>query len=774
MRQLRPFVFLLLLTPAISGCARSAGLFSEQNARAHVEMLAGTIGSRPIGTAANARARAYIVDQLRLYGFDVRVQDVDARRAELGRTARVSNIIGTLQGARREAIGLLAHYDSSPHAPGAADDGLGVAVSLEAARVMAARSDRPWTLLVLLTDGEESGLMGAAGLMTDREVTGRLQAYLNIESAGSSGPALLFETGPANAWLVQAWARRAPHPRGGSFGVEIYRRLPNDTDFSILKRRDIPGLNFASVGDSYVYHTARDTPDRLSPRTVRDTGENVVAILEALAKADITRRSAGEPTYFDIGGTVAVSYGAIVALLIACAALLLGAMAWVKVTAASLRIGGAGRWLLTGFWSCAASAVVIAAMIGAVWAFRAGSQVYHPWYAHPDRLMFLLLAIGVTFGWGMSRAGAWLPARAHGLRHPAVVWSLALPLWIALAAAALWLAPAAAYLWTVPLLAAGATLLLAPMTSVAAVRLASLVVLAPAAALWLRETVELFRFMVALFGRLTLVTPVFVYPVLMIGAAIMIVPPFIAAVAPVRPVPRPPLVTVLCLISVVVAAAAAYAAPAYTSQQPLRRYVRALQESGAGGAIWEVASVEPGLDLTTAAPGGWSRQSSAPVASVPWGVLPLPFVFRTTGPALGPAPLDVAGFVLEPVTGGTELTLTVVPKQAGLAIAFVLPAELTPARTSLPGAVRLGRWTATYIAPAPEGVVWKAGFTGANADRLHDVRIAVTDFGFPGGSGWQRLPAWLPQERAVWTSTATWVVPASGVGTIVAAAPSLR
>ncbi len=135
-----------------------------------------------------------------------------------------------------------------------------------------AGSDRQWSLLVLLTDGEEAGLMGAAALMTDREVTRRLTAYLQVESIGSDGPALLFETGPANRWLVSAWARRAPHPRGGSFALEIYKRLPNDTDFSIIKRQDIPGLNFAPVGDSYAYHTARDTPDRLSLRTIRDTG----------------------------------------------------------------------------------------------------------------------------------------------------------------------------------------------------------------------------------------------------------------------------------------------------------------------------------------------------------------------------------------------------------------------------------------------------------------------------------------------------------------------
>ena len=188
---------LLVLTSAVAaGCGREPAVFSDENARVTIGMLAGTIGSRPVGTPANAQARAYLTDQLRLFGFDVRVQETDARRAELGRTARVSNIIAVRQGVRDEAIGLLSHYDSAPESPGAADDGFGVAVTLEAARVLAARTDRQWSLMVLMTDGEEAGLMGAAALMTDREVTRRLQTYINVESAGSSDPVMLFETGP--------------------------------------------------------------------------------------------------------------------------------------------------------------------------------------------------------------------------------------------------------------------------------------------------------------------------------------------------------------------------------------------------------------------------------------------------------------------------------------------------------------------------------------------------------------------------------------------------
>src|SRR5688572_17544239 len=103
--------FLLLALVMVASCSRTPALFSEQNARAHVQMLAGTIGSRPAGSAAHARARAYLIDQLRIFGYEVRLQETDARRPELGRTARVANIIGVLPGTRREAIGLLSHYD---------------------------------------------------------------------------------------------------------------------------------------------------------------------------------------------------------------------------------------------------------------------------------------------------------------------------------------------------------------------------------------------------------------------------------------------------------------------------------------------------------------------------------------------------------------------------------------------------------------------------------------------------------------------------------------
>lgn len=750
---------ILVLAFVSAACQRPPALFVERNARAHVEMLAGTIGSRPPGTPANAAARAYIVDQLRLFGYDVRVQETDARRPELGRTARVSNIIGVLRGQQQEAIGILSHYDSRPEAPGAGDDAFGVAVSLEAARVIASQQDRQWTTFILVTDAEEEGLLGAAALMNDAQVRDQLAAYVNLEAVGTAGPSVLFQTGPGNPWLLRSWSRSAPNPRGGSYAIEIYNRLPNDTDFSILKRHQIPGLNFAIIGNSQAYHTSRDTADRLPDRVLRDTGENVVAIVSSLQRSDIRTRSDVESTYFDIGGVVAVSYSTTTAWVLSIAALVLGALAWVRVTRFLIAAEGVGPWLLGLFWAILGAAVTVGAMVLATWALRASREAYHPWYAHPDRMFLLLVSTGSAAAWMMARAGRWIPSRARGLRHPAVAWTYALPAWILLAGVMMWVAPSAAYLWTLPLLAAGLVLILPGMTNSAAARAASVVVLAVAGTLWARDTIDLLRFGVATFGRQPIVTPVFVYAALIALAGLMIAPPFFAAAASTRALLRPSIATALLLAAVAISGISAWLAPAYTGEHPLRRYARVIQEPGADASLWEVGSREPGLDLGEGAPGGWSL-SRHDVKSIPWGRMAQPFVFSSTGPALPPAPASIEAFTAAPAADGTGSTLSVDvrPSETGLSVSFVLPAGITPARSNLPGVLRGGRWTATYVAPPSDGVAWQASFSNVPPDRLREARVAVTSRGVPGGTGWQRLPAWMPQERAAWSAYTTWVL----------------
>lgn len=762
----------LALLVLFAGCSRPPGLFSEPNARAHVEMLASTIGNRSVGSAANARARAYIVDQLRLFGYDVRVQETEARRAEIGRTARVANIIAVLPGQRREAFALVSHYDSQRMSPGGGDDGFGVAVSLEAARVLASQAERQWTTMVLVTDAEEEGLMGAAALMGDPQVRDDLSAYINIESIGSAGPSVLFETGPGNAWLLKPWVRAAPHPRGGSYAIEIYKRLPNDTDFSVLARHQIPGLNFANIGDSYAYHTRLDTSERLTGRVLRETGENVVSIATALHRTDVTARTLDEAVYFDIGGVAAVSYPATIGWLLSVAAVLFGTLGWMRITRFLIHTEGIGRWLLGLLWAVLGTAGTIAAMLAAAWALRASREAFHPWYASPDRFFLLLASAGAAAAWMMVRAGRWIPARARGLRHPAIAWTYALPVWIVLTAMTGWWAPAAAYLWTLPLLAAGLLLTLIPPSRSIVMRVVSVLVFAVVATLWLRDTVDLLRFMIAIFGRQPIVTPLFVYAALIAAAGVMLIPPFFAATGTTRPLLRPSLTTAVLLALVATFGLAAWVAPAYTPERPLRRLARAVQDNGSPTSLWHVSSLEPGLDLGQNAPGGWNR--ATPVnASIPLGSLAQPFVFTTTGPPLPPAPITISQFAIVPAAEPRSWTvsLSLAPGAPTLSMSIILPANVRPARSNLPGVVRAGRWTATYVGVPQDGTAWHASFAGTTEAILRQIRLTVTASGLPGGDGPQRLPGWLGHQATAWTAWTVWILDPSATAPLEPVAP---
>ena len=361
-----------------SGCSRSPSDFSTDNARTHLVQLAGVIGSRPAGTAANALARAYLADALARAGFAVRIQTADASNVPLGVSGRVHNIIGVKDGPKREAIGLVAHYDSVAEGAGAADDGIGSAVVVEAARVLAEMPDRQWTVMVLLTDAEEPGLLGASAVVEDPDVRERLKVVINIEAMGADAPVRLFETGPGNAWLAGVWAAAAPHPRGASFDFEIYRRMPNDTDFSVFKRVGIPGLNFAAVGDIYGYHTAIDVPERVTARALEDAGATVLAVATRLQRDDITHRTGQQATYFDLLGVTAVAWSPATDVVLLALALSLGLVAWGRMVAACWRAAGLRAMLVVILWAIVGLLVVAGASIGSVALLRTVREVYHP------------------------------------------------------------------------------------------------------------------------------------------------------------------------------------------------------------------------------------------------------------------------------------------------------------------------------------------------------------------------------------------------------------
>jgi hypothetical protein len=307
-----------------------AGEFSAERAMGHLQRFARE--PRPIGSAANERTADHLAAELRDAGLDVELQHAVGAESGDGLAAlgRVDNVVATLRGSDPTGtVVLAAHHDSVGMGPGAADDGAAVAALLETVRALRT-GDRPRNDIVLLiTDGEEDGLLGADAFVRSRPFGGRGAVVLNFEARGVGGPSLMFETSRDNAGLVEAFRGAAPHPRGDSSMVEVYRLLPNNTDFTPLSAGGFTGLNFAFIEGAARYHTAADSIANLDRGSLQQHGENMLAMARTLGATDLaTLRSDHDDTYFRLVG-IPVSYpNAAVWPLAVLAVLLVGLLTW--------------------------------------------------------------------------------------------------------------------------------------------------------------------------------------------------------------------------------------------------------------------------------------------------------------------------------------------------------------------------------------------------------------------------------------------------------------
>ncbi|SFQ82729.1 M20/M25/M40 family metallo-hydrolase [Hymenobacter arizonensis] len=290
-----------------------ATAFSAERAMREVAVIA----RRPhsIGTPDHDRVRDYLVQRCRALGLRVTVQDTTVVSNDAGTVvgARVQNVVALLPGRTpgQPGVLVLSHYDSQPHTPGAGDDGAGVAAALETMRALRAGPPLAHDVRWVFTDGEEIGLMGARAYAAD---TARLRrevgVVLNFEGRGNEGPATLFEVSPGNGWVVGEFAKAVPGAFGSSLFYEVYRHLPNDTDFTAFRASGLPGLNFAFVGGYSYYHSPVDTPGRLHPGTVQQQGDYMLPAVRHFGNIPLVRTPAPDSTFFNPLGLWLVQYDA--------------------------------------------------------------------------------------------------------------------------------------------------------------------------------------------------------------------------------------------------------------------------------------------------------------------------------------------------------------------------------------------------------------------------------------------------------------------------------
>ncbi|MEV0033968.1 M28 family peptidase [Nocardia sp. NPDC050793] len=286
--------------------ASMADSFSAERAMTHLGRFA--TEPRPLGSPASNRAHVYFTDQLRSAGFSVATQHAVGTWSSTGLATfgRVDNVVATLPG--RDSTGtvvLVAHYDSAASGPGASDDGAAVAAMVEVGQLISEHGGLRNDLVLLFTDGEEDGLLGAEAFAREHPLATTGGVVLNWEARGVSGPSLMFETSNHNAALVSLFADTVPHPQGDSSMVEIYRALPNNTDFTVLSKVGFTGLNFAYIEGSSYYHTAGDSIANLDRRSLQHHGENMLHLTRALGEADLPAlESDHDATYFRLFGVM--------------------------------------------------------------------------------------------------------------------------------------------------------------------------------------------------------------------------------------------------------------------------------------------------------------------------------------------------------------------------------------------------------------------------------------------------------------------------------------
>lgn len=305
---------LALRTPPPLPANAPADQFSATRAMADVR----AIGQKPhpIGSAEIVRVRDHLLSRVSGLGLEVLVRPGEGVRDAAKWSPRsvavgaVQNIVATLPGTDREAPAVLvmSHYDTVPNSPGAADDSAGVAAALEIARALKAGPTPARDVIFLFTDGEEPGLLGAEAFFSRDPLRDRVGVVVNMEARGDAGRAAMFQTGADSGELIRLYAANAHQPTANSLAAAVYKRMPNDTDFTHALRKGLPGLNFAFIDDQLAYHTPLATPDHLNQGSLQNLGDQALPAVRALAMGASLPAKSPDLIYSDVLGRVLVAY----------------------------------------------------------------------------------------------------------------------------------------------------------------------------------------------------------------------------------------------------------------------------------------------------------------------------------------------------------------------------------------------------------------------------------------------------------------------------------
>lgn len=239
-----------------------------------------------------------------------------------------------------KAVLLNAHFDSTVGTAGASDDLVPVGVALEVLRALLHGPALPRPVIVLLNGAEESLMMGSHAFITQHKWADEVGVVVNLEACGAGGPEILFQVRSVaevenhnniatsnnsteiimivcvlqvgSAALAATYTSAALHPHGSSLSQELFQTgfIQSDTDYRIFgAHKGILGMDLAYYQNSYVYHTDLDQLHMLHPGSIQHMGDNVLSLMQALARSDFIDSTAHATTLASHPGVYADIYG---------------------------------------------------------------------------------------------------------------------------------------------------------------------------------------------------------------------------------------------------------------------------------------------------------------------------------------------------------------------------------------------------------------------------------------------------------------------------------
>ena len=588
-----------LRPPAPKPASAPAQEFSAERAREVLNRLVGDGVPHPTGSVHNEIVRGRVVDEFTRLGYEPQIQ-TGFSCDEYGDCATVKNVIARLAGsAPGPAVLLAAHYDSVAAGPGASDDGVGAATVLEVARACKSLPTPKNSIIFLIDDGEEAGLLGARVFVEQHPWAKDVRAAVNVDNRGTSGPSLMYETGEANAWATRLYAKHAARPATNSILYFAYKNLPADTDFTVFKAAGYQGLNFAAIGDPVEYHTPLDNFGNANSSTLQHHGDNALSSVQALAETQLIDPPKNASVYFDLfeRGLVSWSMGTSLQLALGSAFLLFLEILWL-IYKKGLSVRG---WL----WGCACWIVtlLVTGLIAWLLQFVLGKLGAEPvdWVAHPLPLQiaFWILAVTLVCFFAMRFA-----PRAGRVGLWAGVWTCWAILGIFLASRA----PLLSYILQVGTVIASLAALAFVFRAGDLRRGFALASILPLVAIAIVQ-----------FGTLLLLYPGFgnpVLPALSVLLAFLLTPiaPLCAGLGQARLLPRIALPG-LGLAVTLGAAFLAVVAPAFSAKSPEHVNFEYVQDSDSGKSQWVMYPASGKLPEPIRLATNASRQSGGPF---PW------------------------------------------------------------------------------------------------------------------------------------------------------------